>query len=91
LRQLPHWFYKTNVPLTTCPDCQAEISTVAPTCPRCGRPFAVVASTSAKETILTPAAAQGTRLLMLAGLALLLCVVAVLCVFAALALLRTLF
>ena len=25
--------------LTTCPDCRAEVSDVAPTCPKCGRPL----------------------------------------------------
>jgi hypothetical protein len=25
--------------LTTCPDCQSEVSDVAPTCPKCGRPL----------------------------------------------------
>lgn len=28
------------MPLTTCPDCQREISTLAPSCPHCGRPTA---------------------------------------------------
>ena len=85
MRQLLHWFYKTKMPLTVCPDCEAQISTVAPTCPRCGRPLAAA---PAKETLLTPAASQGTRLLMLAGLAVLLCVVVVLCALAAFSLLR---
>ena len=25
--------------LTTCPDCQAQVSDIAPTCPQCGRPL----------------------------------------------------
>lgn len=28
------------MPLATCPDCQREISTLAPSCPHCGRPTA---------------------------------------------------
>ena len=30
--------------LTTCPDCQAQVSDVAPTCPKCGRPLKDVPS-----------------------------------------------
>lgn len=27
------------MPLTTCPDCESDVSTEAPSCPSCGRPM----------------------------------------------------
>jgi hypothetical protein len=38
------------VPLTTCADCQAEVSTSAKACPRCGRPVSKPAFTKPKNT-----------------------------------------
>src|SRR3954454_1595714 len=35
--------------LTTCPDCQREISTAAPACPHCGRPNAPAVAAPAAQ------------------------------------------
>lgn len=41
------------MPLTKCPDCGREVSTVAPACPQCGRPFLPL-------PLLQPPATSGT-------------------------------
>lgn len=40
------------MPLVPCPDCNEQISTLAPACPRCGRPSEQVATpTAAKHPV----------------------------------------
>jgi hypothetical protein len=68
--------------LVTCPDCQAQISTIAPACPRCGRPLAT--QRPIEVATKSPAARLGT----LALATVLIVVVVVLCVVAGLYVLR---